>query len=108
MLQVVRPDYLVLKPSLLGGLHVCEQWMLAAKESGTGYWITSMLESNVGLNALAQWTATKSCTVPQGLGTGMLYRCNFPSLLQVCDGYLKYLPPPELPVRDFLSNLTLS
>lgn len=80
MLDAVRPRHIVLKPSLHGGLRGAEEWMAAARERGIGYWITSALESNVGLNAIAQWTATLDVAaqdLTHGLGTGQLFTDNF-------------------------------
>jgi o-succinylbenzoate synthase len=90
LLRAIRPQYLILKPTLLGGFAACEEWMKLADEHGIGYWVTSALESNLGLNAISQWAATLPITRPQGLGTGQLYRANFPSPLFVESGQLKY------------------
>ncbi len=88
LLQTIRPQYLVLKPSLHGGLSGAEEWIRLAQEHGTGYWVTSALEGNCGLNALAAWTSTlppfssdtEQAIKPlhQGLGTGALFVSNFP------------------------------
>jgi L-alanine-DL-glutamate epimerase-like enolase superfamily enzyme len=83
LLRMIRPQYIVLKPGLLGGLREAEQWIRAAGEMGIGWWITSALESNIGLNAIAQWTGQLEVTLPQGLGTGQLYRNNIPSPLKM-------------------------
>jgi len=83
LLRSIRPHYLILKPGLLGGFRNSERWIALAGDTGTGWWITSALESSVGLNAIAQWTATLGTTVSQGLGTGAIYRNNFPSPLEV-------------------------
>jgi o-succinylbenzoate synthase len=95
MLQSIQPQYIVLKPSLLGGLKQSEQWIAAANTLSIGWWVTSALESNVGLSAIAQWTATLNTTLPQGLGTGQLYTNNFDSPLQIHRAQLWYRP--ELP-----------
>ncbi len=81
LLETVRPPYIILKPSLLGGLNASEEWIRLAEQYGTGWWVTSALESNIGLNAIAQWTATLDNSMPQGLGTGMLFANNIPSPL---------------------------
>lgn len=81
LLEAVRPAYIVLKPALCGGFGGAEEWIRLAEERHIGWWVTSALESNVGLGALAQWTATLGVTMPQGLGTGQLYSNNFPSCL---------------------------
>ncbi|MGN0086355.1 MAG: enolase C-terminal domain-like protein [Alloprevotella sp.] len=79
LLDTIRPAYIILKPSLHGGLRGAEEWMEVARERGIAYWVTSALESNVGLNAIAQWAAEQGCTDrPQGLGTGQLFVDNFP------------------------------
>jgi L-Ala-D/L-Glu epimerase len=92
MLRYIRPQYIILKPSLLGGWRVCENWIEMAQTIGTGWWVTSALESNVGLNGIAQWCATLNNAMPQGLGTGQLYTNNFGSPLQISTGYLHFNP----------------
>lgn len=77
LLSVIRPHYIILKPTLVGGFSGAMEWIKAAKENNTGWWITSALESNIGLNAIAQWTYTLGTTMPQGLGTGQLFANNF-------------------------------
>lgn len=76
LLDTIRPQYIILKPSLHGGLHGAAEWIELAKERGIGSWVTSALESNVGLNAIAQWCATLHPVMPQGLGTGLLFTDN--------------------------------
>ncbi len=88
MLDIVKPQYLVLKPSLLGGFAECEKWIELAKERKIGWWVTSALESNVGLNAIAQWTSIMKPEGFQGLGTGQLFTNNNPSPLHVHNGLL--------------------
>ncbi len=88
LLEKVNPQYLVLKPSLLGGFSESEKWIQLAKERNIGWWITSALESNMGLNAIAQWTAKMSPKGFQGLGTGQLFTNNLPSPLKVNRGLL--------------------
>jgi o-succinylbenzoate synthase len=90
LLQHIRPQYLILKPTLLGGLKNSEAWVNLAQQQNIGWWATSALESNIGLNAIAQWTATQHLEVPQGLGTGSLYTNNIPSPLVVSNGQLVY------------------
>lgn len=92
LLDQIKPPFIILKPTLLGGFEACELWMAAAEKRGIGWWVTSALESNVGLNAIAQWTATLNNALPQGLGTGQLYTNNFESPLLVENGKLWYLP----------------
>lgn len=83
LLESIRPPYIILKPTLHGGMKHCEQWIAIARELGTDWWITSALESNIGLNAVCQFTANYPVTIPQGLGTGGLYENNFSSPLQL-------------------------
>lgn len=92
LLTAVKPHYIVLKPSLLGGFQASQEWIVLAKSYGIGWWITSALESNVGLNALAQWTYTLHPSIPQGLGTGKLYTNNFPSPLEISKGQIWHQP----------------
>ena len=78
LLKKIRPHYIVLKPSLHGGFCGTQEWIDLAQELQTGWWITSALESNIGLNAIAQWTYLLHPAMPQGLGTGQLYTNNMP------------------------------
>ncbi len=79
MLETLRPSYIILKPSLCGGFIGSDEWVEIADEHGIGWWATSALESNIGLNAIAQWCSSKSIRMPQGLGTGLLYTNNIES-----------------------------
>lgn len=88
LLQIINPQYLILKPSLLGGFKSSDEWIDLAENQEVGWWVTSALESNLGLNAIAQWTFKKKNTRPQGLGTGALFNNNFESPLFVRDGQL--------------------
>jgi o-succinylbenzoate synthase len=90
VLEKLRPHYIILKPSLHGGLQHCVEWISVAEERKIGWWITSALESNIGLNAICQFTATYPVTIPQGLGTGMIYSNNFTSPLEVEKGNIFY------------------
>lgn len=90
LLDATHPAYIVLKPSLHGGWAGCEEWIKVAESRNIGWWITSALESNIGLNAIAQWVATKQCSLPQGLGTGMLFIDNIPMPLEVRKDCLWY------------------
>lgn len=83
LLDTICPQYIILKPSLHGGIYGSGEWIELAKERGIGYWITSALESNIGLNAIAQWTATQDHKLPQGLGTGLLFTDNIDSPLYI-------------------------
>ena len=90
MLQTIQPQYIILKPSLVGGFEGCNEWINLAEKQKCGWWITSALESNIGLNAIAQWTSTLKNSMPQGLGTGGLYTNNFDSPLEIHKGRLRY------------------
>jgi o-succinylbenzoate synthase len=90
LLQIVKPQYIILKPSLIGGFKDTDEWIDLAEKQNIEWWITSALESNVGLNAIAQYTYQKEVKLPQGLGTGSLYTNNFESPLKVDAGYLSY------------------
>ncbi|MBO3098185.1 o-succinylbenzoate synthase [Gelidibacter pelagius] len=90
LLQTIKPQYIILKPTLVGGFHGSNSWIEAAKDGKIDYWITSALESNVGLNAIAQWTYTLQNDRPQGLGTGSLFANNIASPLEVKNGTLQY------------------
>ena len=86
MLNIIKPRYIILKPSLHGGMLGCREWIAAAREQGIGSWITSALESNVGLNAIAQFASDvygDTITMPQGLGTGQLFTDNIPMPLSI-------------------------
>lgn len=90
LLNDARPSYIILKPTLHGGIKGCSSWISIAEHLKTGWWITSALESNVGLNAICQLTAQYPVELPQGLGTGMIYKNNVPSPLTVKDGHIFY------------------
>jgi o-succinylbenzoate synthase len=92
LLRNVRPQRIVIKPSLVGGWAAAEEWIRLAREHGIGWWITSALESAIGLNAIAQWTALQAPTGAQGLGTGSVYANNIPSPLLATEGELRYRP----------------
>ncbi|MDE6400210.1 MAG: o-succinylbenzoate synthase [Muribaculaceae bacterium] len=77
MLDVIRPHYIILKPALCGGFSGGEEWIALAGQRGIGWWVTSALESNVGLNAIAQWTSYLGAKGAQGLGTGGVFTDNF-------------------------------
>lgn len=92
LLEKINPAYIILKPGLLGGFSIVSQWIGLAEASGTGWWITSALESSIGLNAIAQWTGMRGVTMPQGLGTGALYTNNISSPLQMRGEQLWFRP----------------
>lgn len=83
LLEVIQPQYVIFKPSLSGGFQGTDEWISICTLLGIQWWITSALESNIGLNAIAQYTYTKNITRPQGLGTGGVFSNNFPSSLQL-------------------------
>lgn len=97
LLETIRPHYIILKPSLHGGISGSEEWMELAAERGIGSWITSALESNVGLNAIAQWCATLQPTLPQGLGTGLLFTDNIDYPLHIQGDCLWFAPEEQEP-----------
>ena len=90
LLETIQPQYIILKPSLIGGFAGSKEWINLAEHNNCGWWITSALESNIGLNAIAQFTATLQSDLPQGLGTGGLFTNNFESPLEVNNGTLQY------------------
>ena len=95
LLETVKPQFIILKPSLVGGFRGSDTWINLAEKHNAGWWITSALESNVGLNAISQYTFTKNSKLPQGLGTGSLYTNNINSPLKVSNGTLDYKPSIE-------------
>ncbi|AKD04595.1 o-succinylbenzoate synthase [Pontibacter korlensis] len=90
LLETVKPQYIILKPTLVGGFTASAAWIRMAEERGIGWWMTSALESNIGLNAISQFAAAHNITKPQGLGTGQLYHNNIPSPLHIVNGELWY------------------
>jgi len=92
LLQTIQPQYLIFKPSLIGGFKGTQQWIDLAENNNIGWWNTSALESNIGLNAISQFTYEKNVTMPQGLGTGNLYTNNVESPLEVKNGQISYNP----------------
>jgi o-succinylbenzoate synthase len=90
LLQKIKPQYIILKPSLVGGFRGTLEWISVAEKLNIQWWITSALESNIGLNAIAQFTFTLHNLLPQGLGTGGLYTNNFDCPLEVSNGQLWY------------------
>ena len=89
-ITTIQPQYIILKPSLVGGFQGSNEWIQIATNHNAGNWITSALESNIGLNAIAQWTYTLNNPLPQGLGTGSLFTNNIESPLEVTNGSLGY------------------
>jgi len=99
LLETVRPQYIVLKPSLHGGVAGCDEWIELAEKRSIGWWITSYLESNIGLNAIAQWAFTKQPETYQGLGTGQLFTNNIDSPLELRGEQLWYNPGKGFKVK---------
>ena len=90
LLDRIRPQFIILKPSLHGGLTGCAEWIRLAEQFNIGWWVTSALESGVGLNAICQFTANYDIQIPQGLGTGSIYEDNIESKLRVDRGMISY------------------
>jgi o-succinylbenzoate synthase len=104
MLNAITPQFIILKPSLHGGISGCEEWIAIADEVGISYWITSALESNIGLNSVSQWCSTLNNRLPQGLGTGSLYSNNIPLPLKIEGEYLWFDPKGPFPDINVLLN----
>jgi O-succinylbenzoate synthase len=100
LLETIHPAYLILKPSLHGGFSGCEKWIGQAEKYGTDWWITSALESNIGLNAIAQWTFQLNTKNEQGLGTGQLFTNNPDSPLEISGDQLWYRPAKKWNLDD--------
>ena len=92
LLEAIKPQVLVLKPTLIGGLAAAEAWLKAAESRGIGWWVNSALESNIGLNVIAQWVSSRKTERVQGLGTGGLYTNNIPAPIQRVGSGLIYDP----------------
>lgn len=109
LLDTIRPQYIILKPSLHGGFIGSDEWIALAKERGMGYWATSALESNIGLNAIAQWCSThlssisEEAILPQGLGTGQHFENNHESVTLAVEGEKLWFGTPE--EREFRQEL---
>jgi len=105
MLKKIQPQFIILKPSLIGGFQGSKDWIEIAEDLGIGWWITSALESNIGLNAIAQFCYTLKNVMPQGLGTGSLFDNNINSPLYVSEGALHYDPKQKWgDLVDFLGE----
>ena len=101
VLDEIKPQYIILKPALCGGFSGATEWIEEAEKRGIGWWITSALESNVGLNAIAQYTASVNVQGPQGLGTGNLFTNNFSVPLNLERDQLHYLPSEKFDYSQF-------
>lgn len=100
LLAKIKPQYIILKPSLVGGFKGTLEWIELAKKQNIGWWITSALESNIGLNAITQFTYTLHNSMPQGLGTGGLYTNNFNCPLEIENGHIQYNPDKNWDVSN--------
>lgn len=92
LLDQIQPQYIILKPTLLGGILETKEWIELAEERNIGWWMTSALESNIGLNAISQLADELDVSIPQGLGTGKLYQNNLNSPLEISQGKISYNP----------------
>lgn len=101
VLDVISPAYIILKPALCGGFSGGEEWIALARERGIGWWVTSALESNVGLNAIAQWTAALKAEGPQGLGTGGVFTDNFTTPVSLSGDRLSFDSRQRYDYRQF-------
>lgn len=101
MLDVIKPHYIILKPALCGGFSGGNEWISLATERGIGWWVTSALESNVGLDAISQWTAFIGAQGPQGLGTGGVFADNFVTPVSLDGDRLRYNPRVSFDYSQF-------
>lgn len=101
VLDTINPAYIILKPALCGGISGAQEWIEEAEKRGIGWWVTSALESNVGLNAIAQWTASINAKGPQGLGTGGVFTDNFTTPLFLEKDRLNYDPAQKFDYSQF-------
>lgn len=100
-LNIIKPSYIILKPALCGGFSGASEWISEAEKRGIGWWITSALESNIGLNSIAQFTASINASGPQGLGTGNLFTDNFHTPLFRVGEDLKFNPEFQFDYSQF-------
>jgi o-succinylbenzoate synthase len=101
LLARIKPQFIIIKPSLIGGIQSSEEWISIAEAQGIGWWMTSALESNIGLNAICQLAANYQVGMPQGLGTGMLYDDNIQSPLEVVRGEILFNPKLSWELSEF-------
>ena len=104
LLEEIKPQYIILKPSLVGGFKGTLEWISIAESLNIGWWITSALESNIGLNAITQFTYTLQNPLPQGLGTGGLYTNNFDCPLEIKKGRIAYNPNLIWDISNLVKN----
>jgi o-succinylbenzoate synthase len=102
LLDVIQPQFLILKPSLHGGFSGCKEWIELAENRSVGWWVTSYLESNIGLNAIAQWTFRQNAKGYQGLGTGSLFTDNISSPLEIRGEKLWFNPDKNFEFPKFI------
>jgi o-succinylbenzoate synthase len=100
LLDAILPQYIILKPSFIGGFKGTLEWIALAEKRNIGWWITSALESNIGLNAITQFTYTLNNPMPQGLGTAGLYTNNFDCPLEIINGHIQYNPDKNWDVSN--------
>ena len=100
LLDAIRPQYIILKPALCGGFSGCDTWISEAENRGIGWWLTSALESDIGLAAIADYAVARGVTIPQGLGTGQLYYNNVKSPLRLRRDSLWYDPTGQWQLPD--------
>lgn len=105
LIAAIKPHYIILKPAIHGGFSGSDEWISLVEKHDIGWWITSALESNIGLNAIAQYTAHKQVHLPQGLGTGGLFTNNFDSPLQVIKGHLTYTKSNKWNLHQILNQI---
>ena len=103
LLETIKPQYIILKPTLVGGLRATREWIMLAEELGIGWWMTSALESNIGLNAICQLTGQLGAKGYQGLGTGQLYHNNIDSPLTIQAGTIYYDQSKPWQLPDLLT-----
>jgi len=104
LLRIIKPQYIVLKPGILGGIKACEEWIKLAEKMNIGWWITSSLETNIGLNAIAQWTYTLNHSIYHGLSTGALFKNNIDSPIALKGEKLYYFPYKKWDLSLFTSK----
>ena len=107
LLEKIKPRYIILKPSLVGGFKGCQEWIDAAQSVNAGWWITSALESNIGLNAISQFTYATGSTMYQGLGTGQLFSNNIKAPLYIENGALHFEPDEKWDFSFLLKDVKL-
>lgn len=103
LLDKINPQYIILKPSLHGSISGVKEWIQLAEERNIAWWMTSALESNIGLTAIAQFAGEFNISLPQGLGTGGLFKTNFSCGLSLEKGYLSHHFPEQGPSSSQLA-----